>query len=249
MTLLGFSDLDSNDDASSLPWYHILSICYSPEYTFGNADMLRVDYPKIPMPKDKEKLLESAKLGKMVATLLDIENGKITPELIPAGIKKLGRIRGKDYTVDKKWTSGTASKVKPGKGIVDSERNWKKGKEGKREEYDFLCDALSQLEIDKSRGFEILGKARDIYLNKDCFWEGVPDAVWKFRIGTRQVIPKWLSYRSETLQKEELDVDDGVKHVREIIWRLTALVLLADKLDANYRTCRDNAYRWPMAEY
>ena len=243
MRVLGFSNLDSNDDVSSLPWYHILSICYSPEYTYGNADMLKVDYPKIPMPNDKERLLESAKLGKMVATLLDIENGIITPELVPAGIKKLGRIRGSNYIVDEKWTAGTGSKVRPGRGIVGSKRDWK---EGKREEYDFLCEALSQLEIDESRGFEILGKARDIYLNKDCLWEGVPDAVWKFRIGSRQVIPKWLSYRSEKLRKEELDVDDGVKHVREIIWRLTALVLMADRLDENYRACRDNSYKWPM---
>ena len=236
MSELGFCNPDTDDDVAALPWFHILAICYSRRYAEGNIEMLKVDYPKIPMPSNSDGLLRSSKLGKRVAALLNVEQA--AHDLIPRGVKKLAGVFGKDYRVSKKWTKVTKRGISPGKGIVSLPRDWDET------EVPVLQEAFASLEIDEQRGFELLGKAHDIYLNDNgCYWKGVPEAVWKCRIGTRQVIQKWLSYRSETLIGRDLDVDE-VRHVREIIRRLTTLILMACDLDANYDACCEDTYQW-----
>ena len=61
---------------------------YSPAYLTENADGLRQDWPRIPLPKAKDSLVASAALGRQVAALLDTETpvsgvtaGKIRDEL------------------------------------------------------------------------------------------------------------------------------------------------------------------------
>lgn len=238
MANLGFLDIDSNDAHASLPWFHILSICYSRAYISDNAKMLKVDYPSIPMPDNRDRLVISAELGKDVAALLDIEWEEAKHKPVPHGIKILGHVSGKDYLLDGKWTRITSKGISPGRGIVGSLRGWDK------EEREALLKAFSSMGIDERRGFELLGKARDICLNDKCRWKGVPEAVWNCRIGNRQVIKKWLSYRSETVIGRKMDVDKEVKYVRGMIWRLATLILMTDRLNANYEACRDSAYQW-----
>lgn len=241
MANLGFSDIDSNDDSASLPWFHVLSICYSRAYVSDNAKMLKVDYPNIPIPDNRDKLIRSAELGKDVATLLDVSNVNMknaARKLIPHGIKILGRVCGNDYLLDGKWTHVSDRGISPGRGIVGPLREWD------NEERTALLEAFSSMEVDERRGFELLGKAREIHLNANCHWKSVPDVVWNFRIGNRQVIRKWLSYRSETVIGRKIDVDTEVKYVKGMIWRLATLILMTDQLDANYEACRDNAYQW-----
>ena len=35
----------------------------------------------------------------------------------------------------------------------------------------------------------------DVYLNGGAYWRNVPSAVWDDRVGSYQVLKKWLSYR------------------------------------------------------
>lgn len=238
MANMGFSDIDSSNEIASLPWFHVLSICYSPAYVSDNAKMLKVDYPSIPMPDKRDRLVISAELGKDVAALLDDKWKEASQNPIPHGIKILGNVRGNDYLLDGKWTHITSRGISLGRGIVEPLRGWD------NEERGTLSEAFSSMQIDEHRGFELLGKARDICLNDKCRWKGVPDAVWNFRIGNRQVIRKWLSYRSETVIGRKMDVETEVKYVRGMIWRLATLILMTDRLDANYAACRDGAYQW-----
>ena len=67
MTSLG---LDAN--AASI-WYHALAIGCSPAYLLDNADGIRSDWPRIPLPSTKDALLKSAALGAQIANLLDGE--------------------------------------------------------------------------------------------------------------------------------------------------------------------------------
>ena len=74
--------------SGNLIWMHALATGYSPAYLTENADGIRQDWPRIPLPNDKELLLASAGLGRQVAALLDTENpvagvtsGTIRPEL------------------------------------------------------------------------------------------------------------------------------------------------------------------------
>jgi hypothetical protein len=80
------------------------------------------------------------------------------------------------------------------------------------------------------------GTARtwDIWLNDAAYWKNIPPAVWDYTIGGYQVIKKWLSYREQPLLGRPLTANE-VREVTAIARRIAALILLQDKLDANYK--------------
>ena len=52
---------------------HALAIGYSPAYLTENADGIRRDWPRIPLPASRKAMEASAALGEQVAALLDTE--------------------------------------------------------------------------------------------------------------------------------------------------------------------------------
>ena len=72
---LGIIDPDADAETSALVWLHALAIGYSSAYLRENADGVRSDWPHIPLPSTKEALLDSAKLGRGIAALLNTEEG------------------------------------------------------------------------------------------------------------------------------------------------------------------------------
>jgi hypothetical protein len=73
----------------------------------------------------------------------------------------------------------------------------------------------------------------DVYLNEQSRWRGVPAAAWDYKIGGFQVLRKWLSYRDRRVLGRDLTTAEA-RAFTHITRRLTALVLLGPKLDANY---------------
>jgi REP element-mobilizing transposase RayT len=69
----GIKDPDASADVAGLVWMHALAIGYSPAYLSENADGIRRDWPRIPLPDSRKALEASAGLGRQVAALLDTE--------------------------------------------------------------------------------------------------------------------------------------------------------------------------------
>jgi len=82
----------TTENAAQL-WFHALAIAYSPDYLSEHADGIRGDWPRIPMPGTAPLLLESAKLGELVAALLDGEADVVgvTSGLIQSALKPVAR--------------------------------------------------------------------------------------------------------------------------------------------------------------
>ena len=111
---LGLPDPDTDQATAELIWYHALAIGYSPAYLAENADGIRQDWPRIPLPKAKDSLLASAALGRQVAALLDTEApvpgvtaGKIRDELkthrrLSARGRETGETRGRRLGPDRR---------------------------------------------------------------------------------------------------------------------------------------------------
>ena len=210
---LGLPDPDANQETAELIWMHALAIGYSPAYLSENADGIRQDWPRIPLPKAKAALLASAKLGRQVAALLDTEApvDGITTGKIRADLKDIAVFRradgkaadpaGGDLELTAGWGhAGKGGVTMPGRGKV----------------------------VDHGGGL------LDIYLNDRTCWRNVPLAVWDFTIGGYQVIKKWLSYRERELLGRALTPDE-VRYVTEMARRLAALLALQPALDDNYR--------------
>jgi hypothetical protein len=220
---LGLPNPDTDQKTAELIWYHALAIGYSPVYLAKNADGIRQDWPRIPLPKEMDLLRASAVLGRQVAALLDTEapvpgvtNGKIRDDLKTIAVFQ--RLDGKP--------------AKPESGDLDLTAGWGHGGKG---------------------GVTMPGKGKinrrdngayDIFLNTVSCWRNVPEAVWEYTIGGYQVIKKWLSYREKPLLGRGLTSDE-VRYVTEIARRLAALIALRPSLDDNYRNVIKATYSWP----
>jgi hypothetical protein len=120
---LGLPDPDADQATAELIWYHALAIGYSPFYLAENADGIRQDWPRIPLPQAKDALLASASLGRQVAALLDTEApvpgvtvGQIRDDL--KGIAVFQRVDGKPANPEERDLDLTAGWGHAGKGGV-----------------------------------------------------------------------------------------------------------------------------------
>ena len=236
---LNLSNPDTDVDVASYPWFHILAICYSPRYISENASMLKIDWLRVPMPRDSKVLKHSVSLGESIASFLNYK-AVLPQDMLPVKLNEFGLIQDTDLAINVGWGKRANNTINPGKGRF-KKRKWS------NEEKDKLRKVFSSMEISEGRGFELLGDAFDIYLNANNYWKGVPESAWKCRIGTQQVIKKWLSYRERDILKRDLTLSEA-GHVTEMVQRLTVLILLGDSLDVNYKNCCDDAYEWPQEQ-
>lgn len=250
---LRIRNVDNDAETAGLIWMHALAIGYSPAYLSENADGIRQDWPRIPLPNSKSALLDSAELGEEVAALLDTENsvwgvttGPIRPELKTIAV--VSRVGGGslnpnegDLDLTAGWGHpGKAGVTMPGKGrIVEHPYSY--------EELDAIQKGAKALDLTPQKALENLGHdTRDIYLNDVAYWKNIPANVWGYYIGGYQVIKKWLSYREKRLLGRSMKMED-VEYVTEMTRRLAAIVLLQPALDENYRTVKSDTYPWPSS--
>ncbi len=224
---------------------HALAIGYSPAYLAENADGVRQDWPRIPLPNSKAALLASAELGKQVAALLDTENGVdgVTAGKLKPEFKTIAVLSStKNLSVTAGWGhAGQNGVTMPGK--------------GKLETRPFTAAELAVAAVGRppqtSSGLvtgglpsaaTLLG-THDVYLNEAACWQNIPAPVWDYTIGGYQVIKKWLSYREFDLLGRALTPDEA-REVTHMARRLAALILLQPELDRNYQAVKSATYDW-----
>ncbi|MFZ1325419.1 MAG: type ISP restriction/modification enzyme [Candidatus Contendobacter sp.] len=223
---LNLPDPDQDAATAALLWLHALATGFSPAYLAENPDGIRQDWPRIPLPMDRDALLASAALGRQIAALLDIDRpvtgvtvGKIRPELRAVGAMcrvGSGSIDpdAGELAVTAGWGySGKGGVTMPGKGRVEPH-------------------PVSESSAES---------ACDLYLNEVAYWANVPRSVWECAIGGYPVVKKWLSYREKAVLGRDLRLEEAV-YVTDLIRRLAALVALQPTLDARYTLARNNAW-------
>ena len=226
---LCLADPDSDRDIAALPWYHALAIGYAPSWLAENADGIRQDWPRVPLPDNAELLRASAALGARVAALLDpdtpvpgVTAGTIQPVLATIALptkRDGGSMTEADRALTAGWGhAGKGGAVMPGRGRSITR--------------DYAPDEASAQAAAALLGAQTL----DVFLNADAYWRNIPEAVWSFTIGGYQVLKKWLSYRERPLLGRALTPGE-VRYVRDVARRLAALRLMGPALDANYRAC------------
>jgi hypothetical protein len=226
---LGIDDAKTNKDSAALIWLHALAIGFSPLYVEQNGEAVRSDWPRIPLPDSEQMLRESAALGAQIAALLNPDASVTGVNMAPLEsylrtVAVVERIDGKplnpgkgDLAVTAGWGIVQPRAVMPGAG-----------------KYDVRDGALADGEGFTDEQQDALGEqALDIYLNDHACWRGVPAAAWDYKIGGFQVLRKWLSYREKRVLGRDLTTAEA-RVFTDIARRLTALVLLGPKLDANY---------------
>jgi hypothetical protein len=211
------SELEHGIKPYELIWFHALAIGYSPAYLSENADGIRGDWPRIPLPASRAALVESAALGKQITALLDTES-QPTDVLKNAEISRIAvlhRADGKqinpqqgDLALSAGWGHAQGSIVMPGQGKIAAHDN-----------------------------------TLDIYLNDNVYWQNIPEAVWEYVIGGYQVIKKWLSYREQKILGRDMTVEEG-REVTHMARRIAALIALEKPLDENYERVKTKTVKF-----
>ena len=211
-------------------FHHILAVLHDFTYNQFNADVLRADGPRIPLPGwpdgaaegAAEALTASATRGRELARLLDPEalvpgvtqgplRLEITPIAVPATTD--GRnMTGDDFAVTAGWGHfGTGDAVMPGQGRI-VERAYTP------DEKAAMGDNVPKL-----------GETTfDIYLNDRAFWRNVPVAIWTYKLGGYQVLKKWLSYRERHVLDRPLKPEE-VQHFTDTARRIGSILGLVQE--------------------
>jgi len=201
-------------------FYHAIAIMHAPAYRVENAGALRQDWPRIPLPADRNLLFSSAALGRRIANLLNPDDpvtgvtvGAVTTYQTIGAPERVGGGQlnpDVDFKVQAGWGhAGSGGSTMPGRGRSTT-----------RETADGEFGGLGNRTV-------------DVYLNDTAYWRNIPLPVWEYTIGGYQVIKKWLSYREFALLGRALTLDE-VREVQNIARRITAILLLEPVLDANY---------------
>jgi len=255
VTKLGLAVQSDSPQLDQFPvWLHVLAIGYSPAYLTENADGIRQDWPRIPLPDSRDLLLASAELGRKVAALLDTEaqvggvtSGNIRPELKPVGLvsKEGGGSLGAspdELAITAGWGhAGKGGAVMPGKGKL-IERDYS------AQERAAIEKGAQALGLTLDQALERLGDTTcDVHLNDVAYWKNIPGKAWDYYIGGYQVVKKWLSYRELKMLGRPLRPEEA-REVTNMARRIVAILLLEPALDENYRDVKANTYAWPMAD-
>lgn len=242
---------DPDDPGTAgLIWMHALAVGYSPAYLAENADGVRRDWPRVPLPAGRKALETSAALGAQVAALLDgeadvpgVTSGRPSPAIGTIGVIARtggGPIdpSGPDLAVTAGWGhAGRGGVTMPAKGKL-VQRHYSQA-EARAIEAEAAARGLSGKEARR-----LLGETTcDVYLNDAAYWRNVPLRAWDFCIGGYQVIKKWLSYRELEVLGRPLQPDEA-REVTGMARRLAAVLLLQPKLDENYRRVVGATYDW-----
>ena len=229
LVALGLPDSDTHRDIASLPWHHALAIGYAPAWLAENADGIRQDWPRVPLPDNAGLLRASATLGARVAALLDpdtpvpgVTTGTPHPALAIIALPTKrggGAMTEADRMITAGWGhAGRGGAVMPGRGRIVTRA--------------YAPDEAPAQAEAASPG----AHTNDVFLNQVAYWRNIPETVWSFTIGGYQVLKKFLSYREQPLLGRALTLVE-VRYVRDVARRLAALRLMAPELDANYRAC------------
>jgi hypothetical protein len=243
------SDELSPQSQSGYIWFHSLAIGYSVKYLDENADGIKTDWPRIPLPASSDRLEISADLGKRVSELLDTEQNieGVTQGVIRSELSVIGSVTrvddgaldpNKDFAVNASWGYLQRGHITMPGGGTYTERDYEK------EELEAFAAGAEAMGLGLDQVLDLLGDTTyDVYLNEDAYWQNVPANVWDYTIGGYQVIKKWLSYREKRVLGRDLRLAE-VQHVTDVARRLAAIVLLQPRLDANYQAVKGGVFGW-----
>ena len=206
-------------------FHHVLAVLHDPAYRDTNADALRAEGPRIPLPgwpdgggdEAADEFAESAARGRELAALLDpdtpvpdVTEGSLRPEIAAVAVPSTtggGNMAGNDFALTAGWGHfGQGEAVMPGQGRVV--------------ERPLTASETAAL----GEAAPTLGDTTfDVYLNDRAYWRNVPAAVWHYKLGGYQVLKKWLSYRERPILHRPL-LPEEVQHFTNTARRIAAIL-------------------------
>jgi predicted helicase len=179
-------------------FYYLYAILYSPGYRARYAEFLKRDFPRVPITSNKALFTKLAKLGERLVAL----------HLMKADTDEISRfpIAGSNEVVKVTFTMTAQGDLVDAPPAAPRKTR----------------SPSPQPSIEGGAG----NHAGRVYINRDQYFDDVPQAVWEYRIGGYQVCQKWLKDR----KGRQLSYDD-IKHYHGIIAALAETITLQAAID------------------
>jgi hypothetical protein len=200
-----------------------LALGHSPQFESDHRDSLAQDWIHLPIPKDRSVLEDAARLGETVGVLLDpaVEATAVLRNVLGSSQRCLAVVASKDR-----------------KAVRDSDLivtfSFFGAAQGAWKERRPLQDEAFESPWGEATG--------DLYLNSDVYLRNVPERIWRYELGGYPVIKKWLGYRDAGRRPGRPLTLAELKHLREMVHRIAALLLLHGELDAAYEKALKNSF-------
>jgi hypothetical protein len=201
----------------------VLAIGHAPRFEADHAESLAQDWLHLPIPRDKSVLKECAALGTEVGALLDpaTDPTKLLTSLLGARRRHLAVIATRsteavhdaDLVVTVSYFGAAPGKWIPRRPTED---------EGE-------APAWGE-------------QTGDLWLNDAVYLKNVPERVWRYELGGYPVLKKWLGYRDAKRRDGRPVTLAELDHLRGMVQRLAALLLLHAALDAAYEKAAADAF-------
>jgi hypothetical protein len=200
-----------------------LGIAHSPQYQLDHQDALAHDWLRLPIPKDRASFQRIAELGADVRTLLDpmVDATAILRTVLGADRRTLA------------VPSSSQKDVLRDDDLVISISYFGAARGGWHER------AFREQEASRPAWGDTTG---DLFLNESAYLANVPRQVWRYELGGYPVIKKWLGYRDQKRHPGRPLTMDEIDHLRGIVHRIAALLLLHERLDQAYEEAIEDAF-------
>lgn len=201
-------------------FHFTLAIAHAPQYQLDHQDALAHDWLHIPIPRDRELFWEIARLGEQVGTLLDpmADPSSILTGCLGTDRRTLAVPAAREQIIREQDLVVTISYFAASRG------GWEER-------------APQEKEASHPAWGETTG---DLYLNDAAYLANVPERVWRYELGGYPVIKKWLGYRDHKRRPHQPLTHQELDHLRSIVHRIAALLLLQDRLEAAYEKSIEN---------
>ena len=216
-------------------FYYALAALHESAYRVANSGALRMEWPRIPLPKwpdggsgAAEKLVTGAQRGRLIARLLDPDTP--VPGVTETPLRPESKAIAVPDSIDGSYWSGDDFALTAGWGRNGSGEAVMPG-QGRSQERDYSAEERKTL----GASADVLGGSTfDVYLNSRAFWRNVPAAVWTYQLGGYRVLKKWLSYREREIIGRPL-TEGEARHFSGMARRIAALLRIGAGLQGDER--------------
>ena len=184
---------------------YIYAVLHSPTYREKYKEFLKIDFPRVPYPKDKNTFWQLVKLGGEIRQIHLLESPIVEKFITQYPID------GDNVVIKPRFISTSLNDISTSLNISAS-----------------LNDISASPNISSSLN-DISASLNDngkVYINDTQYFDNVPEIAWNFYIGGYQPAQKWLKDRKD----RKLEFED-ILHYQKIIVALTETDRLMKEID------------------
>lgn len=203
---------------------YIYAVLHSPSYREKYKEFLKIDFPRVPYPKDKETFWQLVKLGGEIRQIHLLESGIVEQYITQYPIDGTNVVDKIVFVSNKQNNQSEKTFYATSDDDVEVIANNRDDISFPQPHLRNNDNMLHEPSMEETASFlAVTGK---VYINETQYFNNVPEVAWNFYIGGYQPAQKWLKDR----KGRKLEFED-ILHYQKIIVALTETDRLMKEID------------------